>query len=92
MFFNICAIINPVLSLGVPGDEENILVQLRDTDLISRSMQEKIAVNAGLSLSVQQGASGRGHRGLKKDKLDKKDYYPDCPRVGEQGQSCKNPH
>jgi hypothetical protein len=67
-------------------------MHLLDNDLISKSMQEKIAVNAGLSLSFQQGASGRGPLLLKKDKLDKKDYYPECPRVGERGQSCKNPH
>jgi uncharacterized protein YutE (UPF0331/DUF86 family) len=60
--FDICAIINTDLALGVPGDDEDILVHLLDTDLISRSMQEKIAVNAGLSLSLQQRASGRGPR------------------------------
>ena len=45
--FDICAIINTDLSLGVPGDDEDILVHLRDTDLISRSMQEKIHLMRG---------------------------------------------
>ena len=45
--FDICAIINTDLSLGVPGDDEDILVHLRDNDLISRSMQEKIHLMRG---------------------------------------------
>ncbi len=45
--FDICAIINTDLSLGVPGDDEDILVHLRDNNLISRSMQEKIHLMRG---------------------------------------------
>jgi len=45
--FDICAIINTDLALGVPGDDEDILVHLLDKDLISRSMQEKIHLMRG---------------------------------------------
>src|SRR5690606_13796077 len=40
--FDICAIINTDLALGVPGDDEDILVHLVDHGLISRSMRDKI--------------------------------------------------
>jgi len=40
--FDICAIINTDLALGVPGDDEDILVHLVDHGLISRAMRDKI--------------------------------------------------
>jgi len=40
--FDICAILNTDLALGVPGEDEDILVHLVDKGIISPEMQEKI--------------------------------------------------
>ena len=40
--FDICAIMNTDLALGVPGEDEDILVHLVGNGIISPAMQEKI--------------------------------------------------
>ena len=40
--FDICAIMNTDLALGVPGEDEDILVHLVGKGIISPAMQEKI--------------------------------------------------
>lgn len=40
--FDICALINTDLALGVPGEDEDILVHLVGKGIISPAMQEKI--------------------------------------------------
>jgi uncharacterized protein YutE (UPF0331/DUF86 family) len=40
--FDICAILNSDLALGVPGEDEDILLHLVDKGIISPVMQEKI--------------------------------------------------
>ena len=40
--FDICAILNTDLALGVPGEDEDILLHLVDKGIISPGMQEKI--------------------------------------------------
>lgn len=45
--FDICAILNADLELGIPGEDEDILVHLVDKGLISPGMQEKIHAMRG---------------------------------------------
>lgn len=40
--FDICAILNTDLGLGVPGEDEDILVHLVQADIITSGMHEKI--------------------------------------------------
>lgn len=40
--FDICAILNTDLALGVPGEDEDILLHLVDKGILSQVMQEKI--------------------------------------------------
>lgn len=40
--FDICAIINTDLDLGIPGEDEDILLHLVDKEVITPDMQEKI--------------------------------------------------
>jgi len=40
--FDICAIINTDLELGVPGEDEDILDNLANKDIISKQIQDKI--------------------------------------------------
>ena len=40
--FDVCAILNTDLGLGVPGEDEDILVHLVQNDIITSRMQEKI--------------------------------------------------
>lgn len=40
--FDICAILNTDLGLGVPGEDEDILVHLVENDIITSGMLEKI--------------------------------------------------
>ena len=44
---DICAILNTDLDLGIPGEDEDILVHLADRDVITPGMQEKIHAMRG---------------------------------------------
>jgi hypothetical protein len=64
-------------------------------DKKSKNMAEQIstiAASAGLSPVRQAEGIRPSSRVLKKDKTDKKDYYPEYPRVDIRGHSCKNRH
>jgi len=45
--FDICAILNTDLDLGVPGEDEDILLHLVDKGLLTPAMQEKIHAMRG---------------------------------------------
>ncbi len=45
--FDICAILNTDLSLGVPGEDEDIISHLEDNAIISADMAEKIRAMRG---------------------------------------------
>jgi len=45
--FDICAILNADLELGIPGEDEDILIHLVDKGLLTPEMQEKIHAMRG---------------------------------------------
>lgn len=52
--FDICAIINTDLDLGIPGEDEDILLHLVDKEVIPPDMQEKIRGMRGFRNIVVQ--------------------------------------
>ena len=55
--FDICAILNTDLGLGVPGEDEDILVHLVQNDIITSGMQEKIKGMRGFRNIVVHGGT-----------------------------------
>ena len=45
--FDICAIINADLDLGIPGEDEDILLHIVDKEIITTAMQDKIHAMRG---------------------------------------------